>query len=54
MYKKTKVILPRKFWDSSKSKKELKEKIASYMSKNYPNYRVVEVHKYYAVCENLE
>lgn len=49
--KKTRVILAKKLWDQSNSKKELKQRIRNYMSKNYQGYRVVKVGKYYAVCE---
>lgn len=51
MYAKTKVILAKKLWDRSNSKEELKREIGAYMSKNYPNYKVIEVGKYYAICE---
>lgn len=51
---KTRVILAKKFWAESKNKQELKQRIGAYMSKNYPHYRVVEVGKYYALCEVIE
>jgi len=51
---KTRVILAKKFWTESKNKQELKQRIGVYMSKNYPHYRVVEVGKYYALCEVIE
>ena len=50
MYETSRVILSKKLWDSSNSKAELKQKIAAYMSKNYPDYTVIEVGKYYAIC----
>lgn len=51
MYETSRVILSKKLWDSSNSKEELKQKIGAYMKKNYPDYTVVEVGKYYAICE---
>jgi len=46
-----KVLLAKKLWDKSKNKQELKENIGRYMAVAYPDYEVVEVHKYYAICE---
>lgn len=51
MNNKVRVGLARKLWDRSNSKEELKREIGAYMSKNYPNYKVIEVGKYYAICE---
>lgn len=51
MIDRSKVILSKSFWTESKTKAELKQKISEYMNRNYPNYIVVEVHKYYAICE---
>ncbi len=50
----TRVRLAKKLWTESKNKQELKQRISAYMSKNYPHYRVVEVGKYYALCEVIE
>jgi len=47
---KRKVLLAKKLWDESKSKTELKKRISDYMRVAYPNYTVIEVHKYYAIC----
>ena len=48
---KSRVILNSAFWEQAQSKKELKQLIGNYMNKNYPGYHVVEVGKYYAICE---
>lgn len=45
------VLLPKKFWEQAQSKEELKQLISEYISVCYPGYTVLEVHKYYAVCE---
>ena len=46
----SKVILPKILWDKAKDKQELKQLITAYM-RRYPDYRVVEIGKYYAICE---
>lgn len=51
MHNRSMVILPKKFWTQAKDKKHLKQLIGSYLSTAYPGYEVVEVHKYYAICE---
>lgn len=51
MHNKTRVILSPKLWDNAKTKAELKKNIGAYMSKSYPNYTVIEVGKYYAICQ---
>jgi len=51
MHNTTRVILPIWCWDNANNKTELKQNITYYMSKSYPGYEVIEVHKYYAVCE---
>jgi len=51
MIDKSKVILPKKFWDRAQTKDELKKLIGNYMATSYPNYRIVEIGKYYAICE---
>ena len=51
MTAKSRVVLNPKFWEKAQSKKELKQLISNYMAVAYPDYRVVEVHKYYAICE---
>lgn len=48
---KSRVILNSDFWEQAQSKAELKQLIGNYMNKNYPGYRVIEVGKYYAICE---
>lgn len=48
---KSKVILAKKLWDRAESKQELKQLIGDYMAKSYPDYVVVEIHKYYAICD---
>ena len=48
---KSKVILAEKLWKQSKNKEELERLIGNYMSKNYPDYQVLEIHKYYAICD---
>ena len=48
---KSRVLLAEKLWTESKDKQELKHRISRYMSKNYADYRVLEIHKYYAICE---
>ena len=45
-----KVLLAKKLWDISKDKQELKENIGRYIATAYPDYKVIEVHKYYAIC----
>lgn len=47
---KTTVVLAKAFWTESSSKEELRAKISEYMARNYPNYQVLEIHKYYAIC----
>lgn len=51
MYNKSKVILAERLWTESGTKEELKQRIGIYMNKNYPGYVVVEIGKYYAICE---
>jgi hypothetical protein len=51
MHNRSMVILPRKFWEQATDKRHLKQLIGSYLSVAYPGYEVVEVHKYYAICE---
>ncbi|GGN66369.1 hypothetical protein GCM10007971_36240 [Oceanobacillus indicireducens] len=51
MHNKSKVILSRKLWEQAQSKEELKQLIGNYMAVAYPSYQVIEVHKYYAICE---
>jgi len=51
MRDKSRVQLNSEFWKQAQSKEELKQLIGNYMAKNYPNYRVIEVHKYYCICE---
>lgn len=51
MNNRSKVILAKKLWNESESKQELKDRISRYMAKNYPGYRVIEIHKYYAICD---
>lgn len=48
---KSRIILNSDFWKQAQSKAELKQLIGNYMNKNYPGYRVIEVGKYYAICE---
>lgn len=48
---KSKVILAKKLWEQAQSKEELKQLIGNYMATAYPGYEVLEVHKYYAICE---
>lgn len=48
---KSKVLLAKKLWTESKDKQELKDRISRYMARNYPDYVVLEIHKYYAICE---
>ena len=51
MTAKSRVVLNPKFWEKAQSKQELKQLISNYMAVAYPDYKVVEVHKYYAICE---
>ena len=51
MHNRSMVILPKKFWEQSTDKEELKNLIGNYLSVGYPGYQVVEVHKYYAICD---
>ena len=51
MTARSRVVLNPKFWEKAQSKQELKQLISNYMTVAYPNYKVVEVHKYYAICE---
>lgn len=51
MTARSRVVLNPKFWEKAQSKKELKQLISNYMAVAYPDYRVVEVHKHYAICE---
>ncbi|PGO73607.1 hypothetical protein CN980_18280 [Bacillus cereus] len=48
------VLLPNKFWELSKSKRELKQMIDKYFSVGYPNYEIQHIIKsgqaYVAVC----
>lgn len=51
MRDKSHVVLSKKFWEQAQSKQELKQLIGNYMAVAYPGYQVLEVHKYYAICE---
>ncbi|HEF1852271.1 MULTISPECIES: hypothetical protein [Bacillus cereus group] len=48
------VLLPNKFWDLAKSKKELKQMVEKYFSVGYPHYEIQRIIKsgqaYIAVC----
>lgn len=44
-----KILLPQRIWDS-KNNDEFKQKLAEYMAKSYPECRVVEIEKPYALC----
>lgn len=46
----THVVLPKWCWDKANNKQELKDNISFYM-KIYPGYKIVEIHKYYAICQ---
>lgn len=50
MYNTSRVILPKWIWDNAKDNNEFKANLANYMQR-YPGYRVVNVGKYYAICE---
>lgn len=50
MHNQVRVILPKWCWDNAKNKTQLRQNIAYYLQR-YPGYRVIEVGKYYAVCE---
>ena len=45
----TRVVLPMWIWTDSKDKSEFKKNLSYYM-RRYPGYQVVEVHRYYAIC----
>lgn len=51
MRDKSRVILSERFWEQAQSKEELKQLIGNYMAVAYPTYRVVEIGKFYAICE---
>lgn len=46
----TRIILPRWIWKEAKDKEHFKQLISWYMQR-YPNYKIIELGKYYAVCE---
>ena len=50
MHANTRIVLPKWIWDNAENKQEFKRNISQYM-KRYPGYRVVEVRKYYCICE---
>lgn len=50
MLDKSTVILPEWIWKEAKDKEDFKRLIAWYMQR-YPGYRVIEIGKYFAVCE---
>lgn len=45
----SRVILPVWIWKQAKDKAHFKELVAHYM-RRYPNYKVIEIGKYYAIC----
>lgn len=45
------MLLAERLWDKAQSKEELKQLIGNYIAVAYPNYTVIEIHKYYAICE---
>jgi len=49
MHNKVRVILPRWIWYNATNNDEFKENIRTYMMR-YPDYRVVKVSRYYAIC----
>lgn len=51
MMGKSMVILPKKFWVQAQSEEELKQFIGNYIAIAYPEYQVLEIHKYYCICE---
>ncbi|MGY0692947.1 hypothetical protein ACW2QC_09190 [Virgibacillus sp. FSP13] len=50
MLERTRVILPRWIWDIAEDKEHFKQLVSSYMTR-YPGYKVIEIGKYYAICE---
>lgn len=50
MQGRSRVILPKWIWEKAKDKAHFKELEAHYM-RHYPGYKVVEIGKYYAICE---
>ena len=46
----TTVILPKWIWDEATDKDHFKQLISQYM-KRYPNYKIVKLEKYYAICK---
>lgn len=51
MNERSRVILAKRLWDESADKQELKQRIGDYIKVAYPGYQVIEVGKYYAICE---
>ncbi|GGP17275.1 hypothetical protein GCM10011346_52490 [Oceanobacillus neutriphilus] len=47
---KTRVILPKMLWTAAEDEEHLKQLVNSYMVR-YKDYRVVEIGKYFAICE---
>lgn len=50
MHNESKVLLPEKLWEQSKTKEELKEHILHYMQR-YPGYTIKQVKGRFAICE---
>ncbi|PAE27886.1 hypothetical protein CHI07_16945 [Paenibacillus sp. 7884-2] len=50
MYNQSKVVLPGRLWELSKSEDELKKRILQYMKK-YPGYTVKSVKGRLAICD---
>jgi len=50
MIDKVTVLLPKWIWNNATNNDEFKANLAKYMQL-YPNYRVVKVKKYEAICE---
>lgn len=46
----TTVVLPKWIWDEAKDKDHFKQLINQYM-KRYPNYKIMKLGKYYAICK---
>ncbi len=50
MHNRTRVILPQWIWTDAKDKAMFKANLSMYM-RRYKGYTVIEVGKYYAICE---
>lgn len=50
MNNQVRVVLPQWIWNNATNNDEFKRNLSSYMWR-YPDYRIIKIGRYYAICE---